>query len=237
MMRHLRRSRVSGRPAPDPAAHGGHGDGGDLPAPAHGARLGAPDLPLHAARPRYLPGGPCVVRGHHLYPCDARIFLPCGRDGLGHPRAMPGGLCQHRWTPSCIGALDDALVRASGDPEHGPGKVHQRPSPTGCWVRAWRSPWRSGPVPRQHPSGCGSLKYEGRATCMSFATAFGRTAGRASTNEVPDSSPDADLPQRRLPGETVRGIRCRADRASPRTPGRTLVFIGPRGPHTFHSGC
>ena len=30
------------------------------------ANPGAPDLPLPAARPRDLPGGPRVVRGHHL---------------------------------------------------------------------------------------------------------------------------------------------------------------------------
>ena len=56
-----------GRPAPDPAAHGSHGDGGYLPAAAHErGELGAPDLSLPATRPRDLPDGSCVVRGHHL---------------------------------------------------------------------------------------------------------------------------------------------------------------------------
>ena len=43
-----------------------------------------------------LPGGPCVVRGHHLYPCDARVFLPCGRDGLGDPARPLLAVVQHR---------------------------------------------------------------------------------------------------------------------------------------------
>ena len=55
-------------PAPDPAAHAPDGDGGDLPAAAHErGESGAPGLPVPAARPDDLTGGPCVVRGHHLY--------------------------------------------------------------------------------------------------------------------------------------------------------------------------
>ena len=38
-------------------------------------------------------GGPHVVRGHHLCPCDAGLFLPRGRDGLGDPaRARVAGV-------------------------------------------------------------------------------------------------------------------------------------------------
>ena len=67
LMRHLRREGVTAGRPPDPAAHGSHGDGGDLPAAAHErGESGAPGLPVPAARPDDLTGGPRVVRGHHL---------------------------------------------------------------------------------------------------------------------------------------------------------------------------
>ena len=110
-------------------------------------------LSLPAARPRDLPGRTSVVRGHHLYPCDARVFLPCGRDGLGDP-ARPllavvqhhGHLVLHR------GSGRRAGPGQSGDPEYRPGlAVHQRGlrragAGCGCGVLDGRP----GPVPRQH---------------------------------------------------------------------------------------
>ncbi len=42
-------------------------------------------FPVPVARSGDIPGGPCLVRGHHVCPCQPGVFLPCGRDGLGHP--------------------------------------------------------------------------------------------------------------------------------------------------------
>ena len=41
------------------------------------------------------PGRTCMVRGHHLCPCDARVFLPGHRDGLGDPARPLLAVVQH----------------------------------------------------------------------------------------------------------------------------------------------
>ena len=143
-------------PAPDPAAHAPDGDGGDLPAAAHErGESGAPGLPLSAAGPHDLAGGPRVVRGHHLCPGDARVFLPGGRDGLGDPaRARLAAVdlsASRRWTTRWAGGLrrSSIRIRAPSSPA--------RRSPTGCWVRACASRWTAGAASSttSSSSGCG----------------------------------------------------------------------------------
>ena len=53
-----------------------------------------------------------VVSGHHFCPCQPKVFLPCGRDGLGHRPVLSWWLSNTMDAAFCIGALDDALVRA-----------------------------------------------------------------------------------------------------------------------------
>jgi len=121
MMRHLRREGVTAGRHRIRRLNAPHGDGGGLPSPAHErGELGAPGLPLPAARPRDLPGGPRVVRGHHLCSCQPRVFLPGGRDGLGDRAACAcvaavqhdGRLVLHR-SPGRRARPGD-----SGDPEY-----------------------------------------------------------------------------------------------------------------------
>ena len=86
-------------PAPDPAAHAPDGDGGDLPAAAHErGESGAPGLPLSAAGPHDLAGGPRVVRGHHLCPGAQGFFY-----------VLAWRLSNTMDASFCVQALDDAL--------------------------------------------------------------------------------------------------------------------------------
>ena len=161
LMRHLRREGVAAGRHRIRRLHAPDGDGGDLPAAAHErGESGAPGLPLSAAGPHDLAGGPRVVRGHHLCPGDARVFLPGGRDGLGDPARARLAAVEHDGRVVLRpGAGRRAGLEGSGDPQYGSGlPVHQRGvRRPGCWVRACASRWTAGAASSttSSSSGCG----------------------------------------------------------------------------------
>ena len=96
-----------------------------------------------------LPDGPCVVRGHHLYPSDARVFLPCGRDGLGHPaRAFlaavqhDGRLVLHRGPGRRLVRATPEILNTDQGSQFTSEAFADRVLGAGLWIfieRLWRS--------------------------------------------------------------------------------------------------
>ena len=129
LMRHLRREGVTAGRHRIRRLMPPDGDGGNLPAAAHErGESAAPGLPLSPARPADRAGGPRVVRGHHLCPCDAGVFLPRGRDGLGDPACARLAVVEHDGRLVLRrSAGRRAGLAGTGDPEHRSRRpVHQR---------------------------------------------------------------------------------------------------------------
>ena len=84
-----------------------------------------------------------ISRTDHVWCADITYipvtqgFFYAGRDGLGHPARAFLTAGHHRWTPRSASPGRRAGPGDSVDQ----GSQPARPSPTGCWVRAWRSRW------------------------------------------------------------------------------------------------
>ena len=59
------------------------------------------------------PGGPRLVRGHHVYPCQPRFFYLVAVMDWATRHVLSWRLSNTMDTSLCTGALDDALVRAT----------------------------------------------------------------------------------------------------------------------------
>ena len=110
-----------------------------IPAAAHQrGEPGAPDLPLLLRDLVISRGGPRVVRGDQAYVPEgwARVFLPRGSKDLGRPvdEAVLAATTNTMDASFCVGALGDALVRATPS-ETDPTQFTSEAFATGCGGR------------------------------------------------------------------------------------------------------
>ena len=127
-----------------------------------------------AAKPRSV-GGPRVVRGHHLYPGDARLFLLRGGIGLGESACACMAAVEHDGQDLLrrgFGAR--AGRRDTGGPQYRPEYAVHECGLQGARARP-RHPvfdGRPGSIPRQylHRAAVAVAESTRRSICTSFAT-------------------------------------------------------------------